>query len=238
MTDLYAVIGNPISHSKSPDIHRMFAQQTGQHIDYVRVEAPLDGFVATIERLREEGFKGCNVTVPFKFKAFELAKDPRQHVRLSERAQSAKAVNTFRFDQGGLLFADNTDGAGLVRDIEQNLACPLHGRDLLLLGAGGAAWGVALPLLEAGANIFIYNRTASKAQELSHGLQVFLKREVYVESGLGHGLPNFIDSYATLSTQAFDFVVNATSSGLKNEMPPLPEALFKQGALAYDMMYG
>ncbi len=238
MTDRYAVIGNPISHSKSPLIHLMFAEQTGQDIDYVRVEPPLDGFVAAVERLRAENYKGCNVTVPFKFKAFDLVNDPRKHVRLSERAQSAKAVNTFRFEENDVCFGDNTDGAGLVRDIEQNLSFPLRGRDLLLLGAGGAAWGVALPLLEAGANLFIYNRTARKAQELSLDLQTFLKRGAIAKTGLSYGRSAFIENYAELSSRNFDLVVNATSSGLSNEMPPLPETLFKQDALAYDMMYG
>jgi len=238
MTDRYAVIGNPVSHSKSPLIHGMFAKQTGQDLDYERIEAPLDGFDATIARLRAEGYKGCNITVPFKFQAYELANDPRQHAHLSERARSAKTVNTFRFDKDASCLGDNTDGAGLVRDIEQNMNRPLRGRDLLLLGAGGAAWGVALPLVEAGANLHIYNRTPGKAQELSLDLQRSLQHGVSAGKVGDHGRADSIDSYAELSAFSFDLVVNATSSGLSNEMPVLPACLFRPDALAYDMMYG
>src|SRR3989338_2020634 len=134
MTDKYAVIGNPIAHSKSPLIHKMFAEQTGQDISYEAVLAPPDSFAATVERLRKDGYKGCNVTVPFKFEAFGLA------TKLSERARVAQAVNTLKFD-GSNIFGDNTDGAGLVCDIEQNLKLTLQGHNILLLGAGGAAWG-------------------------------------------------------------------------------------------------
>ncbi|OGT03517.1 MAG: shikimate dehydrogenase, partial [Gallionellales bacterium RBG_16_57_15] len=216
MTDKYAVIGNPIAHSKSPLIHRMFAEQTGQDISYEAIEAPLDGFAATIERLRNAGYKGCNVTVPFKFEAFGLA------TKLSERARVAQAVNTLRFD-GEIIFGDNTDGAGLVCDIEQNLKLTLQGHNILLLGAGGAAWGVSLPLLESGANTYNYNRTPDKAQQLSHALQIFLKRDLYARKGLKYGLPNFVNSYAELSSKQFDVVINATSAGLTDSEIPLPE---------------
>jgi len=231
MTDRYAVIGNPVSHSKSPHIHRMFAEQTGQDISYEALLAPLDGFAATIERLRKGGYKGCNVTVPFKFEAFKLA------TALSERAQVAQAVNTLKFD-GEAILGDNTDGTGLVCDIQQNLKFTLPGGSVLLLGAGGAAWGVSLPLLETGANIHIYNRTASKAQELSHGLQIFLKHDLYARKGLKHGLPSFVNSYAELSNKQFNFIINATSAGLTDSEIPLPDTIFAPGALAYDMMYG
>mgnify|MGYP005805874993 CR=1 FL=1 len=231
MTDRYAVIGNPIAHSKSPLIHRMFAEQTGQDISYEAVLAPLEGFAATVERLRKVGCKGCNVTVPFKFEAFNIATE------LSERARSAQAVNTLSFD-GDEIRGDNTDGAGLVCDIQQNLKFTLQGRNILLLGAGGAAWGVSLPLLEAGANINIFNRTTDKAQQLSHGLQTFLKRDLYTRKGLKYGLPNFLNSYAELSSKQFDFVINATSAGLTESEIPLPPGIFAPGALAYDMMYG
>lgn len=231
MTDRYAVIGNPISHSKSPRIHTLFAQQTGQDMSYEAIEAPLDGFAATVQRLREKGFLGCNVTVPFKFEANKLA------TKLSERAQIAKTVNTLKF-KGDTVIGDNTDGAGLVCDIQQNLKLSLQNQDVLLLGAGGAAWGVSLPLLEAGANIHIYNRTISKAQELSHGLQIFLKRDLYARKGLKHGLPYFLNSYAELSSKKFNFIINATSAGLTDNEIPLPATVFAPGALAYDMMYG
>ena len=231
MTDKYAVIGNPIAHSKSPLIHQMFAQQTGQDISYEAILAPLDGFTATVERLRKEGYKGCNVTVPFKFEAFKLA------IELSERAEIAKTVNTLKFN-GNIIEGDNTDGVGLVRDIQQNLKFTLQGRDILLLGAGGAAWGVSLPLLEAGANINIFNRTPDKAQELSHGLQTFLKRDLYAKKGLRYGLPNFVNSYAELSSKRYNFIINATSAGLTDNMLLIPPTIFAPGALAYDMMYG
>lgn len=231
MTDKYAVIGNPIAHSKSPQIHKMFAEQTGQDISYEAILAPLDGFYAKIDELRKAGYKGCNVTVPFKFEAFKLSSV------LSERAEIAKAVNTLKF-HGSVVEGDNTDGAGLVRDIQQNNKFMLQGGDVLLLGAGGAAWGVSLPLLESGANIFIFNRTLDKAQELSGGLQIFLNRNLYARKGLKHGLPNFVNSYAELSSKKYDFIINATSAGLTNSELPLPPTIFAPGALAYDMMYG
>ncbi|HCI52020.1 MAG TPA: shikimate dehydrogenase [Gallionella sp.] len=214
MTDRYAVIGNPISHSKSPLIHALFAKQTGQDISYEAIEAPLDGFAATIERLRSESYKGCNVTVPFKFEAYKCASD------ISERAKAAQAVNTLCFSETGIE-GDNTDGAGLVRDIEQNIGTSLAGKNVLLMGAGGASYGVVLPLLNAGASLTIANRTASKAVELAAPF-----------SGVTGG------SYENLTELQFDVVVNATSAGLTDSAVPLPEGIFAPGALAYDMMYG
>jgi len=231
MTDKYAVIGNPIAHSKSPQIHKMFRDQTGQDISYEAILAPLDGFAATIERLRKEGYKGCNVTVPFKFEAFKLAAE------LSERAEISKAVNTLKFEDN-VIKADNTDGAGLVHDVQRNLKYELQGQDVLLLGAGGAAWGVSFSLLGSGANIYIFNRTPERAQELSHGLQVFLKRDLYVRKGLKYGIPNFVNNFAELGDKQFDLIINATSAGLTDSKLPLPPTIFAPGALAYDMMYG
>ncbi|OGS93628.1 MAG: shikimate dehydrogenase [Gallionellales bacterium GWA2_59_43] len=217
MTDKYAVIGNPISHSKSPEIHKMFAEQTGQDISYEAIEAPLDGFNATIERLRSEGYKGCNVTVPFKFEAYELA------AQLSERARTAQAVNTLKFDANGI-YGDNTDGAGLVRDIELNLGIALRNKRVLLMGAGGAAYGVVLPLLHAGAHITVANRTADKARQLA---------AAFAATGDVHGC-----GYDELKNHQFDIVINATSAGLTGSAIPLPDTVFAPGALAYDMMYG
>ncbi len=213
MTDRYAVIGHPISHSKSPEIHKLFAEQTGEDISYVAIEAPLDGFRETIERLRREGYKGCNVTVPFKFQAFEISG------QRSERAKTAQAVNTLKFDGG--IFGDNTDGAGLVRDIEKNLGVRLQGKRVLLMGAGGASYGAALPLLQTHCLLTVANRTVEKAIRLA--------------SEFDGVVPS---NYADLRGQQFDVIINATSSGLADEMPDLPEALFAEGALAYDMMYG
>ena len=217
MTDKYAVIGNPVSHSKSPLIHKMFAEQTGQDMSYEAIESPLDGFAATIQRLRDAGYKGCNITVPFKHEAYRLA---NEH---SGRARAAHAVNTFLF-QDGLIFGDNTDGIGLVTDIEQNLGCKLLSKRVLLMGAGGAAHGVIWHLFNAGAAIIISNRTMDKAEQLAAEFE-------------GYGTV-FAKSYEALAGQQFDIVINATSSSLSDSLPPLPDGLFKPGALAYDMMYG
>ncbi len=216
MTDRYAVIGNPISHSKSPLIHALFATQTGQDIAYEAIEAPLDGFFDTIIRLHCAGYKGCNVTVPFKFDAYESASE------LSERALSAQAVNTLKFSEDGIA-GDNTDGAGLVRDIEQNCGVQLRGKRVLLMGAGGASCGVVLPLLTAGATLTIANRTAQKAVDLA---------DKFLEFRIRGG------SYDELAGAQFDVIINATSAGLTDSEVPLPAGIFAANALAYDMMYG
>jgi shikimate dehydrogenase len=217
MTDRYAVIGNPISHSKSPLIHTLFAQQTGQDMSYEAIESPLDGFAATIERLRTDGYLGCNVTVPFKFEAYKLCN------RLGNSARDAKAVNTLIFRDGEIL-GSNTDGAGLLADIEKNLAIKLMWKDVLLLGAGGAAAGVVWPLFNAGVGVDIANRNLDKAQVLADEFK-------------GSGTI-YARRYEDLAGKKYDLVINATSSSLSDELPPLPDGLFKPGALAYDMMYG
>lgn len=217
MTDRYAVIGHPISHSKSPLIHQAFAAQTHQDMSYEAIEAPLDGFKATIERLVSEGYKGCNVTVPFKFEALKLCK------QLTGRAQAAQAVNTLFF-RDGAIFGDNTDGVGLLADIEQNLHCKLLFKKVLLMGAGGAAHGVIWQLFNAGVTITVANRTVEKAQQL---VSEFAPYGTVIAS-----------TYEALAGKTFDVVVNATSSSLADELPPLPEGLFAPQALAYDMMYG
>lgn len=217
MTDLYAVIGNPITHSKSPLIHSLFAQQTGQDINYQAIESPLEGFAATVTRLRAEGYKGCNVTVPFKFEAFQLA------TQRSGRANDAHAVNTLIFE-GDEILGDNTDGVGLLNDIEKNLHYKLFLKDALILGAGGAAAGVMWPLFNAGVGIILANRTLENAQKLAEPFE-------------GAGTV-FAKSYADLAGRKFDLVINATSGSLSGDLPPLPDGLFKPGALAYDMMYG
>lgn len=236
MTDKYAVIGNPIAHSKSPQIHRMFAEQTGQDISYESILAPPGGFASVVERLRKEGYKGCNVTVPFKFEAFNLANQ-----NLSIRANAAQAANTLKFyDQ--TIFGDNTDGAGLITDIESNLKISLRDKRVLLIGAGGAAWGVALPLLlQVPGVLIISNRTSSKAEDLLRHVQdqQLQHHEAAAFSGLGKSPTNFSSkSFSDLAGEEFDLVINATSSGLSGEMPPLPPDIFAPGALAYDMMYG
>jgi shikimate dehydrogenase len=217
MTDKYAVIGHPVSHSKSPLIHRMFAEQTGQNMSYEAIEAPLDGFANIVQRLRDEGYKGCNITVPFKHEAFKLA---NEH---SLSAKAAHAVNTILFHDG-IILGDNTDGVGLVTDIEQNLKYKLRLKHVLLMGAGGAAYGVIWPLFNAGASIVITNRNMDKADKLA----LEFKNHATVSA----------KSYASLAGHRFDMLINATSSGLTDSLPPLPDGLFNSGALAYDMMYG
>lgn len=218
MTDRYAVVGNPIAHSKSPLIHAEFARQTGQELSYNTLLAPLDGFAGAAQEFHAAGGKGLNVTVPFKQEAWQLA------TRLTQRAQLAQAVNTLKFEDGDIL-GDNTDGAGLVRDITVNLGFDIRAKKILLMGAGGAARGVVLPLLEQCPALFaIANRTPAKAHELG---QQFLE---YGDISSG--------DYASLAGCHFDLVINATSSSLSDQLPPLPPGVFAPGSLAYDMMYG
>lgn len=222
MTDRYAVVGNPISHSKSPLIHHLFAQQTGEDLQYEALLAPLDAFTATVHTFRAQGGKGMNVTVPFKFEAFALA------TQLTARAKAAGAVNTLSFQADGKIVGDNTDGAGLVRDITTHLGLDLRGKRVLLLGAGGAAAGVILPLLTAGAIITLANRTVDKAQQLAATFnQIESPYPALVACG-----------YEALPQQAFDCVINATSSGLSDQLPPIPATVFSTHTLAYEMMYG
>jgi shikimate dehydrogenase len=215
-SDRYGVVGNPIAHSKSPSIHAGFAAQTSQNLTYERILAPLDGFVATVRNFIAEGGKGLNVTVPFKLEAHTLADE------LTERARMAGAVNTLKFSDGRIL-ADNTDGIGLVTDIQVNAGVSLKDKRVLLLGAGGAARGAILPLLQAQpASLTLANRSEDKAQALA---QEF--------AACGH---IEVAQFSTLRG-AFDVVVNATSASLGNEMPPVPAEIFNAATLAYDMMY-
>ena len=226
MTDQYAVIGNPIAHSKSPLIQKIFAVQTGQDVNYEAILAPLDGFATTVERLRKEDYKGCNVTVPFKYQAFLLA------TKHSGRAEAARAVNTLNFD-GDEVFGDNTDGVGLVTDIKRNLNFDFSGKSVLLVGAGGAAWGVLLPLLhEHPIRLVISNRTVAKAEEAAQILHSRFGEHINNSTGF------VAKSFPDLAGESFDLAINATSSGLSDEMPSLPPGIFAPGALAYDMMYG
>jgi shikimate dehydrogenase len=230
MTDQYAVIGNPIAHSKSPQIHRMFAEQTGQDISYEPVLAPLDGFAATVERLRKEGYKGCNVTVPFKFDAFKIADSYGFEVMDAlESDQRADAVNTLDF-RNGKIIGHNTDGIGLVNDIQKNLGIGLISKRILLIGAGGAAAGVLHPILEASqAPLVIYNRTLEKAEALQKNVTRHEKFRLFSIRPVPFG---------GLGSEQFDVVINATSAGLADSEIPLPTCIFAPGALAYDMMYG
>jgi shikimate dehydrogenase len=210
MGDRYALVGNPVAHSKSPVIHAAFARATSQDMEYGLIEAPLDGFAATVERFRAGGGRGLNVTLPFKQEAFRLCSG------VSARARVAQAVNTLMLETG---FGDNTDGIGLVHDLSRNLNYRFS--NVLLLGAGGAAQGVVGALLEAGAaRVVIANRTVSKAQALAAR---------FPGASACH--------YEGLEAQ-FDLVINATSAGLADEAPPLPPGVLRSGVLAYDMVYG
>jgi shikimate dehydrogenase len=221
MSDKYCVIGNPIAHSKSPAIHAAFAAQTGQDIVYERCLAPLDGFRETVQALIAAGYRGANVTVPFKLEAAAIA------TRLEERARLAGAVNTLRFEDGAIV-GDNTDGPGLVADIVRNAGVPLTAKRVLLLGAGGAARGVVLPMLkEHPRTIVIANRTRATADALV----------AHFAGQLAH--PGQVSACGFEDIDApFDVVVNATSASLSSAMPPVPPAAFCQDTLALDMMYG
>jgi len=222
--DRYAVIGNPVEHSRSPFIHARFAQQTGERIEYGRLLAPLDGFAAQVRQFINEGGRGLNVTVPFKLEAHALAGT------LSARAAAAGAVNTLRVEQDGSLLGDNTDGIGLVRDIETNLGVSLHGKRILLLGAGGAARGVVLPLLLcAPAALTIVNRTAQKADAL---VAQFADAARNAHCELTGGGP------ACVQPRPYDVIVNATAGSLSAALPECDERAFGPTTLAYDMMYG
>jgi shikimate dehydrogenase len=218
MSDRYAVIGNPVSHSKSPLIHAAFARAGGQDLTYEAILAPLDRFAGTVEAFRAAGGKGANVTVPFKLEAFALATE------VTERARAAHAVNTLSF-AAHAVYGDNTDGFGLVRDIEANLGIEIAGKRVLVMGAGGAARGALGPLLtRRPALLVLANRTADKALELAARFRALGPIE-------GSGYPG-------LGGASFDIVVNATAASLAGELPPLPAGLFRHDALAYDMMYG
>jgi len=220
--DRYAVIGHPVEHSQSPFIHAEFARETGQRLVYDRLLAPLDAFAATVRTFIEQGARGANVTVPFKLEAHALAD------RLTERAQAAGAVNTLVFDAQGIT-GDNTDGVGLVRDIEGPLGVTLAGRRVLLLGAGGASRGAMLPLIEAKpASLFVANRTAARADELVARFAAAAARH---NVALGGGGWDAVPA-------GFDVVINATAGSLQGEVPPLPAGAYAAGSLAYDMMYG
>jgi shikimate dehydrogenase len=221
MTDRYAVIGNPIGHSKSPMIHMAFAAQTGQDIDYVALEAPVGGFAPAVDAFRKEGGRGLNITAPFKLDAFEYA------TKLKDRARLAGATNAMQFS-GDEVEADNFDGVGLLRDLEENQGVKLRGKRVLLLGAGGAARGALLPFLEAGpAELVIANRTVAKANALG---EAFAQYGTVIATGY--------DMLAEELPGHYDVVVNATSASLRGELPPVPASVFGKAQLAYELAYG
>ena len=226
------MIGHPVAHSLSPRIHALFAQQTGQDMSYQTLLAPLDGFSATVAAFLRGGGCGANVTVPFKEEACRLA------TRLSERARTAGAVNTLRFD-GDEIFGDNTDGIGLVRDIRHNLGHALAGKHILLLGAGGAARGVVLPLLlEHPAQLVIANRSAPKAQVLAGQFARALAALPQARASDPSALRLHSCGLNELAGCRFDIVINATSTGLNDIPLEIPAGVFAPDCLAYEMVYG
>lgn len=224
--DNYFLLGNPVAHSKSPLIHARFAELTGQSLHYAAQLTPLDGFAATLEALAQGGARGCNVTVPFKFEAYQAA---GTH---TARAQLAQAANTLALADGRI-HADNTDGTGLVNDIQNNAGLALAGRDVLLIGAGGAAAGALGALLLAGPRrLVLVNRTRAKADALvaRHRSHASLQQALQKTELL------------TLDLQGleadFDVIINASASSLGGAEVPVDSRVLKPGALAYDMMYG
>ncbi len=218
MTDLYAVFGNPINHSKSPVIHRQFAEQTGQDMHYTKQLVNEGEFEKAAQDFFAQGGKGLNITVPFKLNAFEFAQ------KRTPRAERAGAINTLALLGDGTILGDNTDGIGMIHDMH-NLGWEIQGKRVLILGAGGAVRGILQPLLEEQpARVTIANRTLSKAEELAK---------------------NFLDlgdiqakAFEQLQGDSFDIVINGTSASLQGELPPLPEKLLAANASCYDMMYG
>jgi shikimate dehydrogenase len=227
--DKYYVLGNPIAHSKSPLIHARFAELTGQTLSYERLLTPIDGFAATLAHLLQSGARGCNVTVPFKFEAFQAA------TTQTDRAQLAQAANTLVLNHlaSGGVHADNTDGVGLVNDIQQHAGVALAGRDILLIGAGGAAAGALAPLLAAGPRrLVLANRTLARAEALvaRHRAHPAMHSLLQKTELLAHGLQGLPGD--------FDVIINASASSLAGAAVPVDQQVLKPGALAYDLMYG
>ncbi|PVZ68171.1 shikimate dehydrogenase [Pelagibaculum spongiae] len=218
MSDRYTVFGNPIEHSKSPMIHRHFAAQTNQALVYDKTLTPVDGFSQALAEFFNQGGRGCNITVPFKEQAWQLAD------QLSDAARKAGAVNTLTRLENGQLQGDNTDGVGLVQDLIANLRLNLAGKKILLLGAGGAVRGVIGPILaQSPASLLVANRTVEKANQLA---------KIFAEDGNITAC-----GYPQLAGQQFDLVINGTAASLQGELPPLPDDLLANGAACYDMMY-
>ncbi len=221
MTDKYAVVGYPIGHSKSPLIHRLFAEQTGQDITYeaILIDSEDTSFEWAISDLKNRGYRGINITVPYKLDAFEYANE------LSSRAQTAHAVNTFSFEAEGITNGDNTDGIGLINDIEINGNRPFKNQSVLILGAGGAVQGIMEPLLEKQPkSVHIANRTAKRAEVLGARFTT--------------EIPITASGWDDIPEQNYDIIINGTSASLDNKLPPISTSVIGSNSLVYDMMYG
>jgi shikimate dehydrogenase len=217
------VAGNPVAHSQSPFIHAAFAAQTGEPVRYERLLCPLDAFAPTLRAFADAGASGCNVTMPFKFEAFELV------TKATPRARIAAACNTLRFDAEGWV-GDNTDGAGLVRDIERNAGVALRGARVLLIGAGGGAAGALGPLLASGAReVVVANRTVERARELVERHRLVLDAAVPAR---------IVAASLDACGEGFDVVVNATATSVAGALVPVAASVLRRGGLALDMMYG
>lgn len=215
--DIYGVMGNPVTHSKSPTIHSLFAKQTSQRLDYTAIHVDTGGFRQAIGNFQAAGGKGLNITVPFKQEAFELSDN------CSERAKRAGSVNTLKF-QNNKITGDNTDGIGLVTDLKNNLNIGIQDKNILIMGAGGATRGIICPLLfENPHSLFIANRSLDKAETL---LALF--------SDQGNVA---VGSYNALEDKQFDIVINATAASLHGELAPLPDNILTPNAVCYDLMY-
>ncbi len=218
MSDHYCVFGNPIAQSKSPDIHRQFAQQTGEDIRYEKQLVDVDGFSEAASVFFEQGGSGLNITAPFKLDAYEFADE------LTERARNAGAVNTLKRLESGKILGDTTDGQGMVADITERLGCSIKDKSVLILGAGGAVRGVLQPLIEhQPQRVVIANRTIAKALTLVKEFRRYGKLQAC--------------GFADLEGQSFDLVINATSAGLHGELPPLPDGFLAPSSYCYDMSY-
>lgn len=220
MTNLYAVVGDPISHSKSPTIQRLFAEQTAQDMVYeaIRIDSDQTTFGAEINILKMQGYKGINITVPYKLDAFEYA------TQLTPRAQAAHAVNTFVFCDDGSVLGDNTDGIGLIQDIQINAQFSIAGKSVLILGAGGAVQGILGPLLACNpSQVHLANRTAQRAQKLGERFNTACSISA--------------SGWADIAQQTFDLIINGTSASLDNKLPPIGSYVIGHNSLVYDMMY-
>ncbi len=216
--DNYAVIGNPVKHSKSPLIHTEFAKQTEQAMVYTAIEAPLDGFTETLKEFEAAGGKGVNVTLPFKNEAFALA---NEHSDLAKQAQSA---NTLAFRNNNIIYADNTDGPGLIQDLTHNHHYSLRQKHVLVIGAGGATKGILGPLLaQAPAHLLLANRTPEKAIALAKQFEMYGDID-------GVGLTD-------IEKKPFDLIINATSASVSGKTPPLPEDIIGKNSWCYDLFY-